>query len=267
MSDANTGPPDRTHHDTTTPGRDTSSATPDLDLESALEQLSRVTVGAQSLQSSLEWIARLTVLAVPGAEGSGVTMLEGGHAETVFVSDPFVQAVDDIQYGLGQGPCITAAKEVRTVVSGALGTDRSWPRFGPRVRDLGVNSVLSVPLVTPPGEVMGALNIYAHGHDVFDADAAHRGEVFATAAAVAVLNARALMQARRLSEQLTAAMKSRATIDQAIGILLSRQGGSPDDAFDTLKRLSQNQNVKLTVVAEGIVREAVQRARARRSGT
>lgn len=238
----------------------------DSGLTDALNQLGRLTVGQQSLQTSLEWIARLTVVAVPGGEGTGVTMVDQDHAETVYVSHPFVSTIEEVQYSLGEGPCISAARDVRTVVSGSLGTDRSWPRFGPRVRDLGINSVLAVPLVMATGEVMGALNIYAHDRDVFTADAAHRGEAFAAAAAVAVHNARTLMQAERLTEQLHRALSSRATIDQAMGILMSRQGGSPDDAFATLRQLSQSRNVKLVVVAEELIHEAVRRARARRSG-
>ena len=92
------------------------------------------------------------------------------------------------------------------------------------------------------------------------------GMGFAVAAAVVVHSARELMLARRLADQLRTAMETRATIDQAIGILMSRQGGTAQDAFTTLSRLSQNQNIKLAVVAEELVREAVTRARARHGG-
>ena len=52
-------------------------------------------------------------------------------------------------------------------------------------------------------------------------------------------------------------------IDQAIGILRSRSGGSADEAFERLTRISQTENVKLYAVAERLVEEAVRRARAR----
>ena len=63
-------------------------------------------------------------------------------------SAPFVVQVDAIQYGINEGPCITAAAEGRTMRSGSLSADRQWPRFGPRVGRLGVHSALSLPLVT-----------------------------------------------------------------------------------------------------------------------
>ena len=52
-------------------------------------------------------------------------------------------------------------------------------------------------------------------------------------------------------------------IDQAIGIIRSRSGGSADEAFERLTQISQTENVKLHAVAERLVDEAVRRARAR----
>ena len=259
------GDPDTARRPPADGGDSDGDGSQDGDLREALDRLSRLALGGRTLESSLYQVATLAVLALPGAQGAGVAMLEENHPETVCVSDPFVQQVDDIQYRVGEGPCITAAAEGRTVRSGSLETDPAWPQFGARVRRLGVHSVVSLPLVLVSGEVVGALNVYARPPDVFTDDATRLGEAFALAAAVAVSNARELMQARRLSQNLRAALSSRAAIDQAIGIIMSRRGGSADDAFDVLRELSQAQNVKLTTVAERFVEEAVTRARVRRS--
>ncbi len=232
------------------------------DLNAALWGLSGIVAGAESLDRILSHVADFAVAAIPGAQGVGVTLLEAGRADTVVASADFVRAVDDIQYRLMEGPCVTAAAEGRTVVSGSLAAYRLWPRFGPRVAQLGVQSALSLPLVVGD-EVIGAMNVYARGADVFGEHAARLGELFAEPAAVAVRNAQVLEQARRLTEQLRTALSSRAVIDQALGILMSRTGVAPDEAFASLRRLSQTGNVKLAVVAQGIVDEAVRRARAR----
>ena len=76
----------------------------------------------------------------------------------------------------------------RTVRSGSLGGEKMWPRFGPRVGRLGVHSALSLPLLLPD-QVVGAINVYARGKDIFDEHAAELGELFARPAAVAVHNA------------------------------------------------------------------------------
>lgn len=59
-------------------------------------------------------------------------------------------------------------------------------------------------------------------------------------------------------------LASRAVIDQAIGIIRSRSGVSGEEAFARLTRISQSENVKLHIVAERLVEEAVRRAQARR---
>jgi hypothetical protein len=70
------------------------------------------------LPDVLTRVAEFAVRAIPGADGAGVTLIEAGHADTIVASAPFVGLVDDIQYGIAEGPCITAAAEARTVRSG-----------------------------------------------------------------------------------------------------------------------------------------------------
>ena len=90
------------------------------------------------------------------ASGLGQVLLrvpvQGSHWRFGFGLGRVVSEIDDIQYGIGQGPCITAAREGQTVMSGSLGSDPRWRKFGSTVARLGVHSVLSLPLVHPrPG--------------------------------------------------------------------------------------------------------------------
>ncbi|MGB5150589.1 MAG: GAF and ANTAR domain-containing protein, partial [Mycobacterium sp.] len=201
----------------------------------------------------------------PGADGAGVALLGGDGAVTASAaSAPFVAEIDDIQYVLLQeGPGRTAAELRRTVSSGSLGGDRSWPRFGPRAGRLGVHSTMALPL-TVSERVIGAITVYGYGKDIFDEHAAQFGELFAAPAAVAVHNARLLADALTLVGQLQAALSTRPVIDQAIGIIRSRTGRSAGEAFAQLRAMSQAEQRKLAEVAESIVDEAVRRARARR---
>jgi GAF domain-containing protein len=91
---------------------------------------------------------------------------------------------------------------------------------------MGVHSAVSLPLLLPD-RVVGALNVYAHGKDAFGSEAVRIGEMFARPAAVSVHNARILAQSQRLAEQLGAALVSRAVIDQALGVIMSRTGRPP----------------------------------------
>jgi GAF domain-containing protein len=216
-----------------------------------------------SLEDLLTRVATYAVRAIPGADGAGLTLIEVDRADTIVKSEPFVREVDDIQYGLGEGPCISAAATGTTMRSGSLGGDHRWPRFGARVGRLGVHSVLSLPL-RAGDEVVGAMNVYAHAKDAFDERAERLGELFAVPAAIAVQNAQILAQTQRLAANLQAALTHRAVIDQAIGILMSRSGATADEAFTRLRDLSQREHTKLAVVAADVVHAAVNRARSRR---
>ena len=234
----------------------------DDDLVTSLAALSGLSAARLSLEDLLTEVATFAVQAIPGADGAGLTLIEEDRADTIVKSAPFVREIDDIQYGLGEGPCISAAAQGEPMRSGSLGGDPRWPRFGPRAGRLGVHSVLSLPLISAD-QVVGAMSVYAHAKDAFDSRAEHLGQLYAVPAAIAVQNAQVLAQTQRLAGRLQSVLTNRAVIDQAIGILMSRSGESQDEAFSRLRLLSQREHVKVAVVAEGIVREAVRRARAR----
>lgn len=249
-------------------GEQARAAADDVDLRESLAGLSRLVMshGQSGLEGTLRHVADFAVRAIPGADGAGLTLLEHERADTLVASADFVREVDAIQYGIGEGPCITAATDRCTVRSGSLSSDRQWPRFGPRVGRLGVHSALSLPLLSA-GKVVGALNVYARAKNAFDERAVELGELFAIPAAISVQNAQVLEQTRRLATHLQTALTNRAVIDQAIGILMSRTGCTPDEAIARLKAMSQADNRKLSVMAQQVLDEAVRRARARHIDT
>jgi GAF domain-containing protein len=234
------------------------------DLQDSLSRLAKLATGLLPLEDSLTRVAQYAVRAIPGAEGAGLTLLEENRSDTIVSTADFVAQIDDIQYSLGQGPCVSAVADRKIVLSGSLGGDRRWPQFGSRVARLGVHSVVSLPLITDEG-VVGAMNVYAHDKNAFTADAGRLGELFAVPAAIAVQNAQVLAQTKRLASQLQVALSSRGVIERAVGIMMSRSGGTEAEALDRLRTLSQHQHEKLPVVAQSIVQEAVRRARARRT--
>lgn len=226
----------------------------------SLRGMAALATGRLALEDTLRHVAQFAVRAIPGADGAGLTLLERDRADTIVTTTPFVQEIDDIQYGLGEGPCISAAQEGTTMRSGSLGGDPRWPRFGARVARLHVHSVLSLPLAAPDG-LVGAMNVYAHAKHAFGDDAAHIGELFAEPAAIAVQNAQVLADAKRLATHLQHLLESRAVIDQAVGIIMSRSGVGADEAFDRLRSISQRTHRKVRDIAQQLVDEARQRAR------
>ncbi|MBA3530243.1 MAG: GAF and ANTAR domain-containing protein [Propionibacteriaceae bacterium] len=129
---------------------------------------------------------------------------------------------------------------------------------------MNVHSALSLPLVASDG-VVGAMNIYAHRKHAFTDTAVQLGQFFAGPAAIAVQNAHVLAQSKQLANHLETALVSRAVIDQAVGIMMSRSGSSAEEAFARLRSLSQSEHQKLHTLAQSIVAQAVRRARSRRT--
>lgn len=238
-------------------------ATSSSDLRRSLDALLTLSSHELGLTQLLTRVARYAVQAIPGADGSGLTSLEG-RLTTLVATDSFVDEVDSIQYALRQGPCVVAAADGLTVVSGSLGSDRRWLQFGSKVARLGVHSAVSLPLVTSGG-LIGTMNVYARAKYAFDDQAVALGEAFAGPAAVTVQNAQLLAQAQRLVERLETAQSTRSVVDRAVGVLMSRTGLDEQQALDRLRTLSQREHRKLPDVAHQLLDEAVRRARSQRA--
>lgn len=233
-------------------------ASEDDRLADSVSGLAALSQGSMPLRDLLTRVARYAVDSIPGADGAGLTLIEDDRTDTIVSTADFVRAVDDVQYGLGDGPCIMAAREGRTVMSGALEREERWGDFGGRVAAMGVHSVVSLPLRLGD-DVVGAMNVYAHAHDAFDERAAELGEAFAVPAAIAVQHAHVLEQTRRLAEQLQASLETRALVEQAIGVLIGRERVDADRARQLLVDLSAERGESVTAAARSLLDDAVRR--------
>ncbi len=119
---------------------------------------------------------------------------------------------------------------------------------------------MSLPLIANAGPI-GALNMYSETERAFGSLDVEVGNAFASQAAFVLANAQAYWDARLLSENLGQAMRSRATIEQAKGIIISTSGCTEDEAMELLVQQSQHQNVKLREIAREIVDNAMRRGR------
>lgn len=257
--------PGRVAHEDLSPARREAD---EIDLHSGLLGMAGLVAGARGVNELLSEVAAFATHAIPGVDGASVALLPlqqvAQNIQICAATEDFVGEIDAVQYqDLHEGPCITCMRTGRVTVSGSLGSDSRWPHFGGRVARMGVHSALSLPLLVG-GEVLGAINAYAHTRDAFGEHAVALGSQFAGPAAVSVHNAQVLASTRERTEHLQRALANRAVVDQAIGIIRSRTGASAEEAIQRLKRMSQSENVKLVIVAERLVDEAVRRAKARR---
>jgi GAF domain-containing protein len=237
------------------------------DLHAGLIGLTGMVLGALTVDELLTKVAGFAADVIPDVDGASATVAHQSWAlsriQAWAATAKFVDEIDTFQYEVcNEGPCITSMRSRRPCISGLIGTDTRWPRFAAETARFGVNSALSLPLMVGE-QVIGAINAYAYQPDAFAEHAVMMGTKFAEPAAVSVHNARLLMEARHLAEQLQRTLTSRSVIDQAVGILRSRSGASAEDAFGEMVKVSQSTNTQLHVLAERLVDESVRRARAR----
>lgn len=227
-------------------------------LDSAVATLTRYFVANQTLAQSLYQVAELTVDTFPQTTHAGIGLLVNGALTTSAFTHPAVVEIDDVQYRLGQGPSVDANREGRAhVLESTLEPGRCQAFRDVAVRH-GVRSALSLPLATNHGAI-GTLNMYAETAHAYSPGDLRAAEVFASQAASLLANAQAYWDARTRSENLEQAMLSRATIEQAKGIIMTTAGCGPDEAMRLMLKQSQDQNIKLRLLAAEIVRSATRR--------
>ncbi|MDQ4132095.1 MAG: GAF and ANTAR domain-containing protein [Actinomycetota bacterium] len=221
-------------------------------LARSLAALSRFFVGEGSVKETLDRVAALAEQAVPAAEMTGITMVVEGRAKTAVFTDDEAPEIDSAQYETGIGPCLDAFRHQQMLTIHDTLKDGRWGPFNEAAAAHGVRSTLSLPLVANH-EGLGALNFYARTADAFSDQDVSVGSQFAAQAAIVLANAQAYWDAHQLSEDLATAMKSRAVIEQAKGILMGAQRCGADEAFQILVRASQRENRKLRDIADDIV--------------
>jgi GAF domain-containing protein len=222
------------------------------DLTALHQDLARVVLVGRELTDVLEEITEIGRRAIPGSEAASVTLIHGGKASTAAFRGEMAMDAERLQYERGHGPCLDAGRAGLVFVIADMRTETRWPDYAAQVIERGVLSSLSVPLPFQ-GASIGAINHYATRPAAFDEDDMARGEELADFIAVAVANAQHSTRSAEDAANMRRAMESRATIEQAKGILMERHKVTADLAFAALTHASQRSNVKLRDVADHLV--------------
>ena len=220
-------------------------------LDQGREALRRFLAGKDDLTAMLDQIVLLAVESVPSCDAASITMLRKGAPTTVASTHAAATAIDEAQYELGDGPCLSALRHRGTEHLRSAIEER-WPPVVAKAREEGMLSTFSV-FLGDEDLVLGSLNLYSANPAGFDEGSQSAGALFADQLGIAAANAVAYSDARDLAVSLQRAMESRATIEQAKGILVAAQRCTPTEAFDILVKASQRENRKLRTIAEEIV--------------
>ncbi|MFF0905397.1 UNVERIFIED_CONTAM: GAF and ANTAR domain-containing protein [Kocuria sp. CPCC 205316] len=181
-----------------------------------------------------------------------VTLLRPKRSVTVAASSHHAEALDEIQYHYGDGPCLTAAREHRVVHVSDTRTDPRWPAYGKAAAANGILSALGVPFELG-GEADAGLNVYANRPDKYDEATIEVVQRQVAEASTILRLAVRLARHRDTEADLQAAMESRTTIDLAVGIVMGQNRCTQENAFDILRTASSHRNIKLRDLAAELV--------------
>lgn len=231
--------------------------TEDALLES-MRALNSFLLDEASLETVLQRVVDLAKSGVPGCDHAGVTLWTRDRPTTAAATDETTLALDAAQYETGVGPCLQAIRDGVVYRVDDFETDERFREFAARAVPQGLRSSLSFPLQVRDTTI-GALNLYARRTNSYTDAGASLGSAFAAQAAIALTNSQIHERTLALIGQLNEALGSRAVIEQAKGMLMARQAIDADQAFDVLRRASQNRNEKLRDLAASIVETATDR--------
>ncbi|MFV9635227.1 GAF and ANTAR domain-containing protein [Mycobacterium neumannii] len=216
------------------------------DLAERMAELARASAPPSTVDDVLKDVTETARELIPGADTVGVLLIgRGGKFESLAGTSELPHTLDEIQMQFSEGPCVEAALNESILRTDDFRVEDRWPLYSAAAVEHGVLSGLSIKLYTAD-RTAGALNMFSLKARAFDADDEMIGTVLAAHAAAALL-------ASREGEQLKSAMATRDRIGQAKGIIMERYGVDEVRAFEMLKQLSQDSNVKLADVAQRVI--------------
>jgi GAF domain-containing protein len=149
----------------------------------------------------------------------------------------------------GEGPDTACYSSGQPVLNESLTVaDGRWPRFAAAARAAGFGIVSSLP-IRRHHETVGVISVVGTGEHPLDATETSLARILAEAAAIAVLQQRALRRSTQTAAQLQHALDSRVLVEQAKGAVAARLGITPEAAFGLLRGFARRHSRLLTEVA------------------
>jgi GAF domain-containing protein len=188
-----------------------------------------------------------------GVSAAGVMLASpSGQLGLVASSSEAMRLLELFELQTQEGPCVDAFRTGEHIQHEILDAAGRWPSFAAAALEAGFQSAVALPLrwreVT-----LGALNLLSASRHAMSEPDSIVARAFADLAALSIVQHRATIEARRLNEQLSAALSSRIVIEQAKGVLSERASIDLAEAFGRMRSYARSNNLRLTDVARTAV--------------
>jgi hypothetical protein len=224
------------------------------DIRELIAREPQQTAGLSPLVDVLRRLCDAAVRDLP-AMGCGINlMVEGGALGVAADVDAASEALEELQFTVGEGPCIDAFAARRPVLEAdlAAGGERRWPGYVPAALAHGVRGVFAFPLQMGAA-CFGVMDVYVDRPGGLTTTALGRAFGFADVAMEVVLDGQALAQQGRPAEGLDEAVDNRSNLYQAQGMVMVQLGVDLMDAMVCLRAHAYCHERRLGEVVHDVV--------------
>jgi len=193
------------------------------DPSSRAERLTAAEEPGEGISGTAQTLHRLCRAAAKdlSAAGAAISLISGsGGLGMAAASDPVSELVEELQFTLGEGPCLDAVRSRRPVLTEDLvgdGTAR-WPGYAPAAAENGVRAVFAFPLAAG-ASCLGALDVYRHYTGPLAPESLAAAVTFAAYAATVLLEGQEHAGPDRTPPGLDDVLARRFEVYQAQGML------------------------------------------------
>ncbi len=224
------------------------------DLASLLAQVSQDLSTERGESQTASRICELAVEVVDGCDHATLTVRgRRGRLVPAGATSPVAERLEEHQRTHGDGPTVDAFAAAEPVVGHDLGPEQRWAGWRECAVDLGVASVLALPMVSG-ARTQAVMTLLGGEAGSWSGPAYDVALLYATHAAAA-------LDAAKVITGLESALGTRHQIGVAQGVLMERHRLTASGAFAVLQRYSSTRNERLADVAARVVVDAEEAAR------
>ncbi|MEE6138410.1 GAF and ANTAR domain-containing protein [Mycobacterium sp. 050128] len=191
-------------------------------------------------------------------------IFDGLPTGTLGSSSAWARRLDELQFTLGEGPCVDsiAQRAAVLVVDLADPVERRWPAFSPAMLAQQIRGVFALPVVVA-GEYVGALDLFCHQPGPLDHENLAGAVAAADVAGIPLLDLLGADFQAAIGDPSSSAWTdlnalSRAEVSQATGMLVAQLDIDPAEALVRLRAHAYATGRSATDVARDILDRRIQ---------
>jgi hypothetical protein len=187
--------------------------------------------------------------------GVGLSLLSGASPAAILAAtDGTARVIEELQFGLGEGPCVDSVSTGRPVLHGDLAQTASllWPGFTSGALEAGVAAVFAFPLQV--GAIsLGALDLSRDTVGPLEDEDVREAVALAGAATVLLLHLQLNSGHEEIHVDLADSLVHRAVVHQATGMIAGQMETDLADALTLLRARAFASGRPIVDVARDVV--------------